>query len=1028
MFLLFLLFSAHARALDFTEMLLDLQDFLDQQDGEITIEGVDLRKWIKDLRIYQEKLVVVENYLYFNNFSLFNTDIINVSAVDTSYDTTKMLTVSLSISTVNLSSTDIHVPIIPDPTHVSIEVHDLRLSIPIVWNYQEDGYISSVSIDSNSITVEKGSVEVDSDKYEIIIESLLDTYLSNIFQRLIADNIPAIINSIFDKLNEYGNPYLSILQTQKIENWAEKLFNIDPNSIKDLRTASVIDTFRFLFNVFVAPGGQFDINWFLGRLTNNTGTFPLSLYQDTLNFTMPINMSISVPNVADLNFTIKELILSGINTFQDFNFFNASNGYTFDSSFGLSNFSINVEFGLAARLFDNQQISFGGNTLSIDDNITLSITNNKIGFQLQLVSPKDAGSNYTDAQCLNLPCIAAIFNPNETRTNSLHAHSIIEVLSVLPSTGSSSSENLEYLIFSAIQSTIDFLQTEFASVFDFYVNAFINVYIIPSLNTKISDVLASSTCPYFDYERSVSFNLMATMIGIAACAALLIILYLFMCYAEPFRNQIRYQRISKLASNGEFDLSSLVSIDGTKEFENSGFCSQLFRDDNKGSLLMNKKLPIWVRMLIPLLIFMNIAVFISSNWGLGIQILLKIYISESRVVELPSLFDFYLLKSAVDIWNSNAEFLASLITIFSIIWPYVKLFLMLLVWTLPTTFLNKKHREGILKVLDALGKWSFFDTFAMSVIIAVFGVVLEFPVQDPACPQSLIFRLMTKPDYAFFALAIGTVFSLTISHIMLALHRYVDDVLDESEDNEKKSIYKVCKNLFISHSITLGIILNIVIYGIGISIRAFSMNFVGLTGYIMSLLDLENIRHYSVFNIASKVIETAENPNSFGIRFVQVLYIIIAMIIPFLHLICLFVLWIIPFPRKIQIYVYKLSEILHSWSSLDVLTFGLVCAMPEIASFGKSLALQWCAILNNIIATYYSDLPFVPGHELCFDAYAVSLPGTWFLLAGAIMENFLSIVINIYSKRVLGKNTPSDAANSNETKSFSKYDDIRRLV
>ena len=1028
MMFLFLFFAATVKALDLESLQMDLSMILEELNVPVSIDGVSLREWIKDLRIYQEKLIVVENYLYFNNFSLYDMEITNITATDSSSGETKSLTISLTLKSVDVYVEDIHIPIIPDPTHFSAEIHDLYVQIPIIWNYQENGYISSVSIDAKSISVTKSSIDVHSDKYQFIIKGLLDSYFENIFQRLIADNIPTLINNIFDKLNQYGNPYLKMLEIQKPIDWAAKLFNIDPNSIKDLRTASVIDTFRFFFNVFFAPGGQFDINWVFDRLTNYTGAFPISQFQDELNFTMPINLSYSIPNVADLNFSINELSLTGVNTFKDFSFFNAKNGYTFDSSFGISNFSINVAFGVAVHVYDNQYISFGGNTLSLEDNIIFSINDNKLGFELQLVSPKDAGSDYTDAQCLNIPCIAAIFNPNETRTNSINIHSIIDLLKITPANESQGYDNLEYIIILAIQSTLTFLQTQFASVFDFYTNAFINVYILPSINTAISDALNSSSCPYFDYNRSVAFNLMATMIGIGACAAILILLYLFICYAEPFRNQIRYQKLSKLATNGEFDLTSLVSIDGTKEFENAGFVSQLFRDDDKGSLMMNKKLPLWVRMLMPLLIFVNIAIFISSNWGLGIQILLKIYISESRVVELPSLFDFYLLKSVVDIWNSNAKFLASLITIFSIIWPYIKLFLMLFVWILPTTFLNKKHREGILKVLDALGKWSFFDTFAMSVIIAVFGVVLEFPIQDPACPQSLKFRLMTVPDYAFFALAIGTVFSLALSHLMLALHRHVDDVLDETENNEKQSIFKVCNNFFISHSITLGIIINTALYIVGISIRAFSMNFVGLTGYIMSLLNLENIRHYSVFNIASKVIETAENPNSFPIRFVQILYIIIAMIIPFLHLICLFILWIIPFPRKIQIYIYKLSEILHSWSSLDVLTFGLVCAMPEIASFGKSLALQWCTPLNKIIAEYYADLPFVPGHELCFDAYAVSLPGTWVLLAGSILENFLSIVINSYSKKVIGKNTPSDSINSHETRSFTKYDDIRRLV
>ena len=1025
MFSLLFLFSKHATSLwiDPQDYYFMLQDFLDQQSGEISIDGVDFRQWLQGLKIFEEKIVLKENYFYLNNVTIHNMNFTKITAEDTSTAQTKSLTVGLYLDTINVSSETFHVPLVSDPKNFTVYVKGLSLSIPIVFNTNSTGYVSSVSISQDSISVGKESFIIDADNDRILIgilQTLMNWAFPTIFQNVIASNIPPLFNSLFDTLNQYGDPYLSILRTQMIPNWAEKFFNIDPNAIKDLRATSVIDAFRFFLNVFFAPGGQFDINWVFNKLTNGTGTFPLSEYQEVLNFSMPINLSLAIPNVADFNFTIKEMTLRGLDTFKDFHFFTAKNGYTFDSSFGLNNLSVNVEFGMSTLVHDNQYVSYGGNVLSVDDNITISVNDNKINFELQLVSPKDAGSDYTDGQCMNLSCIEAIFTPNETRINSVHAQTSIDLLKIFPVDFNESSPqfSLEYSIYIAVQNAINFFQNQYTSVFNFYLNAALNIYLLPIIDDFITNTLESAYCPEFDYERAVAFNLPVTMIGIGAGIGAVLILYLILCFSEPFRNQVRYRKLQNLVTSGEFNLSSLTTFDGTKEFESGGCLTNLFRDDSKGSLMMDKKLPLWIRMLMPLLIFINIAIFVSSNSGLGIAILLKIYISESRVIELPSLFNFYLLKSVHDIWVENAKLLATLITVFSIIWPYVKLLLMLFVWMAPTTFLNKKRREGILKVLDALGKWSFFDTFVMSIIIAGFGLVLEFPIQDPECKESLRFRLMTVPDYAFFALAIGTVFSLTLSHIMLALHRYVDDVLDDNSDNSKESLFKTCPNPFFRHFITFSIFSTFVLFAVGVFLNTFSLNFVGLVGYIMELLGIENIRYYSVFSIASKVIETAEDPNSFGIRFVQVLYVIIALIIPFLHVLGLFILWVIPFSKRVQIYLYKTCEVLYSWASLDVLAISLLGALTEVASFAKSLSLSNCGAINPIIAQYFGDVPYVPGHEYCFDAYTVFKEGAWILFVGSFLQNFITIAVNFYSKKALHKQASSDPLAPSSTHSL----------
>jgi len=71
-------------------------------------------------------------------------------------------------------------------------------------------------------------------------------------------------------------------------------------------------------------------------------------------------------------------------------------------------------------------------------------------------------------------------------------------------------------------------------------------------------------------------------------------------------------------------------------------------------------------------------------------------------------------------WNAKCYYIGLIIAIFSGIWPYGKLLLMMFVWCLNEKILSIKSRERMLIVLDSLGKWSLIDTFVMVMMIVAF--------------------------------------------------------------------------------------------------------------------------------------------------------------------------------------------------------------------------------------------------------------------------------------------------------------------
>ena len=65
-----------------------------------------------------------------------------------------------------------------------------------------------------------------------------------------------------------------------------------------------------------------------------------------------------------------------------------------------------------------------------------------------------------------------------------------------------------------------------------------------------------------------------------------------------------------------------------------------------------------------------------------------------RRIKAPSLFDFSLVNSVRDMWLAGSEVLSFLVALFSGVWPYMKLFLMLIsIFFYPQVFYLTKEEK-----------------------------------------------------------------------------------------------------------------------------------------------------------------------------------------------------------------------------------------------------------------------------------------------------------------------------------------------
>ncbi|MFN9980491.1 MAG: hypothetical protein ACK53Y_11275, partial [bacterium] len=91
---------------------------------------------------------------------------------------------------------------------------------------------------------------------------------------------------------------------------------------------------------------------------------------------------------------------------------------------------------------------------------------------------------------------------------------------------------------------------------------------------------------------------------------------------------------------------------------------------------MSKDVPIIARIMIPIVILVNIALFISGQLSLGASVNIDLTLAGQKII-IDDFFEFSLAHSTVQMWEGGAHVLAIIIVIFSGLWPYVKQLLVL---------------------------------------------------------------------------------------------------------------------------------------------------------------------------------------------------------------------------------------------------------------------------------------------------------------------------------------------------------------
>jgi hypothetical protein len=975
-----------------------------------------LREWLKKLII---SLPDFEFEFYYNiSVKNLRLDSIALDLINSKYIYSENKTVGLKLE---LNNIGLHLNsslyINNNTGMLDLLVSKLNFTLPFkLIKNQTTGLICNVSTDGLIIELEESDVEIkvegNSTEYKII-NNLLYLFKKVLLKKLVDDSnylISKIVSSEFTELFNKANN-LILNGTQPIP------LNITFDKFSDLRKSSLIDTTRFLLNNFTGADGPLNFNNIINNITNNTGIIYLhDFYNDTILFSFNVTDK-NNNSLGYLEIGLKDLNISDLNTWEDINALipNKTSPYLLDSFTNLNALGINISFSIKVVLEKEGGIVTSDAELYEEAELVTRLVNNKLWAQLQLPIKKGKASTYSSKQCLNLGCILDLFDKNGTGINSLSLIESFQYINIQHGEGDLE-EDVDLLL--------DQISTLFVGAYNdkipIFINAIINSTIIDLINGLINTNLYQQTCP--PLKDVVKKELNITFTSIAVITALVIFfIIIFNPYIKDRKklqkqheSQLNSVRLSDTSEDNSIRLSEPLNIIGAKYISCFGCLKEFGRTDPDGaSLFLNPNISIFWRIFIPFAILINITMFISSNSSIGASVYAVLYFQKR--IEIPSLFDFGLINSVTDMWKAKVYPLSILIAFFSGIWPYVKLIMMLISFITPSSLINKNKRSTILMILDATGKWSILDSYVMILMLVAFQFHVVFPIVSETVEEASIVDIYVDAAYGFVTLLIATCLSLALSHIITHLHRGLDEHPNENKGEKAESFKSLIsyanvngkgKYLFRGFiTLILFTTLSFVIYGE--LIISFSFDFLGLAGYGLGLLNIKSHREYSVLNLGLKMPDAYEIPNSFSIRFTQLIYFLTIMIFPICHLLTVIILWLVPLSRKIQKFIYTICEILNAWSCIDVFVISIIAAIVEISQFTAFIVGDKCDFINPFLAKFFDNT--LNGHDTCFEVEAYLQSGCWILFAAAIMYFIGSMVVMKVCRNALYERLPPEA-------------------
>lgn len=749
-----------------------------------------------------------------------------------------------------------------------------------------------------------------------------------------------------------------------------------PPGMLNLQDNKIMAVLDHILDDVVGADGPIGINKLMDVLTLGTGAIhPLS---QALGIAFPV----AIPAFnSTMLITLDAFSISGLDTWELFRILVPRDNYTLTSHTATEALNISVTVNVQLNLGGGSPVH-GDNLLNETLQLNLRLSKMDLRAGMQLVMNASRLAALSESEVLNLVCLADVLYRLQFTDLLLGVDvGLIEIATV--------EGDLEADIDHMLNTLIALFTTSFNGAIPTFLNAFVAGPGVVAINNLAAEFVAKQfpiqqnvTCqPMADHSHP-NIDITATAAAFAGAGAFFLLAIVYIYRMRSLEQQSVY-----LAVNGSGDHEAGEPTERTGLLAsgsiNGGQASINGHSNGNGSgehhsmleparcLAAENRVPAWVAYTMPLLILANIALFISSNTGVGAAVYLFVTIGDAEI-SLPALFDFTLGNSVVDMWNAHVYPLSAMIATFSGAWPYMKLVMMLICWAIPVRWFAVGSRERCLMALDALGKLSLLDSFVMTLMITAFRFHMPLPYAESTFPtgpdDNMVIDVFVEPHWGFYSFLLATVLSLLLTHWMLHYHRQAESalhVLDLPDHPEP-----LCQHVFRSgdHLVSFRSSGQWLVVGFlgaalamacaGMYITAFDFQFQGLAGAILGGLGGQTTTSYSVLDVGINLPAHSRTPNSFGIRAIQVTFLCFAVAFPLSYLLSLLIIWRVSMTQRLQHKFFVVVQIFNAWAAMGVFVMSVIAALFQIEQLAQFIIGGWCG--STTVTRLSAFFPLTP--------------------------------------------------------------------
>jgi len=195
------------------------------------------------------------------------------------------------------------------------------------------------------------------------------------------------------------------------------------------------------------------------------------------------------------------------------------------------------------------------------------------------------------------------------------------------------------------------------------------------------------------------------------------------------------------------------------------------------------KVPSHLRFMLPFLVAADVSLLLCGHLCIGSIVRLEGYAPFDKI-QSHDVSQANLIHAAHELANAHAWVAVFVVAAVSGIWPYIKLFLTLvIVRQVDVGSLDKETGQAALTHLAAAGKWSFADIFLIAVNILIFDISTdEYKV---AVFFKLKVDIFVKLKFGAFALTAALTFSTLLTHWAAACLRDPIPTAEELADDPR---------------------------------------------------------------------------------------------------------------------------------------------------------------------------------------------------------------------------------------------------